>query len=218
MLMRCLQREFRLCFYHSLSILNALLFLLVIATLFPLATSPDSKVLQFIGPGVIWVCALLTMLLSMQQFFKEDYQDGCLDHLSMMPAPLSYYVIAKVLVHWLWVGLPLILLTPLIGLLYQLSPHTILILMMSLTLGTPSLILIAAILAALTVTLRQNSVLILLMALPLYAPILIFGAAAPFAVLDWPLAAMAFLAAILVLAVSLLPVATAGILRSSIKQ
>jgi len=194
MLIRCFQREFRLCFYHRLSIFNVLLFLLVIVSLFPLATSPDPKTLRFIGPGVIWICAFLAMLLSMQPFFKDDYEDGSLDHLLMMPAPLSYYVVVKVMVHWLWLVLPLLVLTPLMGLLYQLSPHTILILMMGLLLGTPSLMLIAAILAALTVPLRQNNVLVLLMALPLYAPILIFGAAAPFAISVWPLAPFGFLA------------------------
>lgn len=218
MLKYCLQREFRLCFYHRLSSLNALLFLLVIISLFPLATSADPKTLQLIGPGVIWVCALLAMLLSMQQFFKEDYQDGSLDHLLMTSAPLTYYVLAKVTVHWFCLALPLIILVPLMGLLYQLSMHTLLILIVSLFLGTPSLILIAAMLAALIVQLRQNSVLILLMALPLYAPILIFGSAAPMALSVWPLAAFAFLAAILVLTLSLFPVLTAGVLRFSIKQ
>jgi len=90
MLIRCFQREFRLCFYHRLSIFNVLLFLLVIVSLFPLATSPDPKTLRFIGPGVIWICAFLAMLLSMQPFFKDDDEDGSLDHLLMMPAPLSY--------------------------------------------------------------------------------------------------------------------------------
>jgi len=220
MLVRCIQREIRLCFYHRLSILNAMLFLLVIASLYPLAISVEPKTLQLIGPGIIWLCALLSMMLSMQDFFTRDYRDGSLDYLILMPMSLTYYVISKVLVHWIYFILPLLFLTPFIGLFYQLSIHTIVIVMLGLLLGTPSFMLIAAILSALTLQLQHNSLLILLMAMPLYVPILIFGtvAATDITMPHWPIAAFSFMSAILVLAVILLPTATGVTLKLSIKQ
>lgn len=220
MLMRCLQREFRLCFYRRGSLFNALLFLLVIASLYPLATSVESKTLRFIGPGVIWVCALLSMMLSMQTFFKSDYQDGSLDYLLLMPSPFTYYVGAKLLVHWFYFTVPLLLLTPIIALCYQLSGHAILLIIVGLFLGAPSLLLIGAIIAALTLRLQNNGVLVLLMALPLYVPILIFGTSAVENAVphQWPLAAFGFMAAIAVLSISVLPVAISATLKLSIKQ
>ena len=218
MLIRCLEREFRLCFYSRQSLCNALLFLLVIVALFPIAISPEPKVLQRIGPGVIWVCALLTMLLSMQKLFQDDYRDGSLDYLLMASQSLTDYILAKVIVCWLWLSMPIIILTPFIALLYQLTVHTVVILMLSLLLGTPSLMLIAALLSALTVTFQQNSILVLLMALPLYVPILIFSAAAPFSIASWPIAIFSFLSAILMLTITVLPLITAKILQYAVQQ
>jgi len=215
--LRLFQRELRLCFRHRMSILNALLFVIVVASIFPIATTPDPKILQVIGPGIIWVSALLGMLLSIHSLFKEDYNDGSLDHMLMMPGALPYYVFAKVISHWLLLALPIILVTPILAVLYHLPARSIEILMLGLLLGTPSLSFIGAIIAALTLGLRNSGLLLLLMALPLYVPIVIFGSTA---ILSHhpglPLAQFAFLAAILALTTTILPAATAVVLRAGV--
>ncbi len=218
MLTRTFQRELRLCFRHRMSTVNALLFVIVVASIFPLATTPDPKTLALIGAGVIWISALLAMLLSMNTLFKDDYADGTLDQMIMMPTVFSYYVFAKVVSHWLLLALPIIIVTPVLAILYHLNAHTIDILMLGLLLGTPSLSFIAAIIAALTLGIRNSGLLLLLMALPLYVPIVIFGTSAAVSIHPgFPLAQFGFLAAIFALTITCLPAATAAVLRMGVR-
>lgn len=210
-----LMRDLCLAWRAPTDILNALLFFIIVVSLFPLAIGPDPQQLKLMASGIIWVAALLAMLLSLDRLFREDYQDGTLEHLLLSPHPLSLLVLIKVLTHWLIVGLPLIILSPILGVLLQLPFAAIKILMISLLLGTPTLSLIGAIGAALTVGLRNSNVLLALLILPLLIPILIFGASAVTLNLIGlsSVGSLMWLSVCLILAISLAPVVIAAGLR-----
>ena len=155
---------------------TALLFFVIVASLFPLGVGAEPNQLRAIGPGVIWVAALLSTMLSLGRLFAADYADGTLEQLALGAAPLGVVVAAKALAHWLVSGLPLVIIAPLIALQYDLERPLYGVLALSLLLGTPVLSLIGAIGAALTLGLRGGGVLISLLVLPLYVPVLILGA------------------------------------------
>ena len=155
---------------------TALLFFVIVASLFPLGVGAEPNQLRAIGPGVIWVAALLSTMLSLGRLFAADYADGTLEQLALGAAPLGVVVAAKALAHWLVSGLPLVIIAPLIALQYDLERSLYGVLALSLLLGTPVLSLIGAIGAALTLGLRGGGVLISLLVLPLYVPVLILGA------------------------------------------
>jgi heme exporter protein B len=155
---------------------TALLFFIIVASLFPLGIGAEPERLRSIAPGVIWVAALLSTMLSLGRLFAADYADGTLEQLALGAAPLGVVVAAKALAHWLVSGLPLVVIAPLIALQYDLERPLYGVLALSLLLGTPVLSLIGAIGAALTLGLRGGGVLISLLVLPLYVPVLILGA------------------------------------------
>ena len=155
--------------------LNPLVFYVIVVTLFPLGIGPDGDLLRQIAPGVLWVAALLATLLATEGLFRSDFDDGSLEQLVISGQPLTVLVLAKVLAHWLITGLPLILVSPLMATILQLKLSSIPALLASLLLGTLTLSLIAAIGAALTVSLRRGGVLLALLILPLFIPVLIFG-------------------------------------------
>jgi heme exporter protein B len=158
--------------------MTTLFFFVVVASLFPLGIGPEPAVLRMMAPGVLWVAALLSCLLSLNRLFTGDWQDGMLEQLLLVPQPLVVLVLAKIAAHWVIAGLPLVILSPLLGLQYGLSGDALWVLMGSLLLGTPTLSLIGAIGAALTLGVRGSSVLTALLVLPLFIPVLIFGAGA----------------------------------------
>ena len=121
---------------------------MIVVSLFPLGVGPDPVVLRTIGPGVLWVAALLACLLSLSRVFTADYLDGALKQMVLVPQPLAVLVVGKVLAHWLISGLPVVLLSPLLGLQFGLSGESLGVLVMSLLLGTPTLSMIGAIGAA----------------------------------------------------------------------
>jgi heme exporter protein B len=171
-----------------------------------------------LAPGVLWVAALLSTMLSLPRIFANDYADGTLEQMLLAPHPLSLLVFSKIVAHWLLTGLPLVLLSPLLALQMHLPTHAIVPLVVSLALGTPVLSLLGSIGAALTLGLRGGGVLISLLVLPLYTPILIFGAAgvaAAVAGMDTE-AHLSLLGAFLALAVCFAPWATAAALRVSL--
>jgi len=155
-----------------------LLFYVIVASLFPLATTPERNTLATIGPGVLWVAALLASLLSLPRLFAGDHADGTLEQIALSPYPLVALVAGKILAHWLTTGLPVVLIAPLLGLQYALSGEALAVLMAALLIGTPILSLLGAIGAALTLGLRSSGSLLALLILPLYVPVLIFGAGA----------------------------------------
>ncbi|MBI1179573.1 MAG: heme exporter protein CcmB [Alphaproteobacteria bacterium] len=197
------------------SSLLAVGFFVVVAALFPFAVGADPATLRGVAPGVIWVSALLATLLSLDRLFQADFEDGSLDVLALSPLPLFMTVLAKVLAHWLVVGLPLVIAAPLVGVLLNLPLAAFPVLLGAALLGTPALSLIGAIGAALTAGVRRGGVLVPLLVLPLYIPTLIFGVAATAAAADGlPVAEpLMLLASLTLMALVVAPVASAGALR-----
>ena len=210
-----LLRDMRLALRSRHELANPLIFFVLVVTLFPLAVMPTPERLQEMAPGVIWVAALLSVLLSLDRLFKQDYEDGSLDQLMLSPNPLVILVLAKVCAHWLLTGLPLVIIAPLLGVFMALQPESLNVLILSLLLGTPVLSLIGAIGVSLTVAVNRGGVLLSLIVLPLYIPVLIFGANAIDVASDGMSVRgqLYFLGAVLVLALSLAPLATAIALR-----
>ena len=198
-------------------VLNPLFFFAMVSTLFPLAVGPSPAQLQFSGPGVVWVAALLATLLSLNTLFLSDFEDGSLDQLLLSPQPLPLLALGKAVAHWLITGLPLVLVSPLIAITFQMDSAAISVMMATLGFGTVSLSLLGSVGAALTVGLNRGTALLSLLILPLSMPVLIFGArtVALAAAGDAVSAGVYFLAAYCMLALTLAPFATAAALRIS---
>jgi len=218
--LRCIiQRDLLLAMRHRSDVLTTLFFFIIVVSLFPLGVGPEADLLRAMAPGVVWVAALLASMLSLGRLFADDYADGTLEQLLLAPQPLALVALGKVLAHWLISGLPLVLMSPLLGLQFGLTGDALWMLVMTLLLGTPVLSLIGAIGAALTLGLRGGGVLVSLLVLPLYIPVLIFGAGAVEASISGLGAEghLSLLGAILVLALLLAPWASAAALRISVE-
>ncbi|MBY8289539.1 heme exporter protein CcmB [Vibrio fluvialis] len=213
-----IRRELLIAFRRQADIFNPLWFFIIVITLFPLSIGPDPSLLSRIAPGIVWVAALLSALLSLERLFRDDYQDGSLEQMMLMPVPLPVVVISKVLAHWLLTGVPLILISPLLAILLSLEMNTWISVVLTLLLGTPTLSFIGAIGVALTVGLQKGGVLLSLLVLPLYIPILIFATSA----IDAASLGMAYngqlaiLAAMFMGALTLTPFAISAALRVSV--
>ena len=171
-------RDLRLALRRKSEVLSAMFFFVVVAALFPLAIGPEPAMLRQIGPGVLWVGALLASMLALSRLFEVDYRDGTLEQMLLSPHSLWLLVLGKMTAHWLLAGLPLVLLAPVLGLQFQLSSDALSVLCITLLLGTPVLSCVGAIGAALTLGVRGGGVLISLLVLPLFVPVLVFGAGA----------------------------------------
>ncbi|MBW8370411.1 MAG: heme exporter protein CcmB [Thiobacillus sp.] len=212
-------RDVLLAMRRRADVATTLFFFVIVASLFPLGVGPEPKLLRAMAPGILWVAALLASMLSLGRLFAEDYADGSLEQLVLVPEPLALVVIGKVVAHWLVSGLPLVLISPVIALQFDLPRDAIVTLLLALLLGTPLLSLIGAIGAALTVGVRGGGVLISLLVLPLYVPVLIFGAGAVDASAMGMDASghLSILGALLLLGMVLAPWATAAALRISLE-
>ena len=215
-----IKRELQIAMRKQAEILNPLWFFLIVITLFPLVIGPDPKLLSRIAPGVAWVAALLSALLSFERLFRDDFIDGSLEQVMLTSQPLVLTALAKVLAHWLSTGLPLILLSPIAALLLSLEISIWWALVLTLLLGTPVLSCLGAIGVALTVGLRKGGVLLSLLVVPLFIPVLIFSASVLDAAgLNLPYGGqLAILGAILAAVVTLSPFAIATALRISLDQ
>ena len=171
-------RDVRLALRSRAELGVQLLFYVIVASLFPLATSPERNLLATMGPGVLWVAALLASLLSLSRLFAGDHADGTLEQIALSPYPLAALVFGKIIAHWLTTGLPVVAFAPLLGLQYAMDGESLAVLTAALLIGTPILSLLGAIGAALTLGLRGGGSLLALLILPLYVPVLIFGAGA----------------------------------------
>ncbi|SDH70830.1 heme exporter protein B [Vibrio xiamenensis] len=213
-----IRRELLIAFRRQADVFNPLWFFIIVITLFPLSIGPDPNLLTRISAGIVWVAALLAALLSLERLFRDDFQDGSLEQMMLMPVPLSLVVISKVVAHWLLTGLPLILISPLLAILLSLDFNTWLAVVCTLLIGTPTLSFIGAIGVALTVGLQKGGVLLSLLVLPLYIPILIFATSAiDAASLSMSYSGqLAILGAMLVGAITLTPFAIAAALRVSV--
>ena len=213
-----LRRELISALRRRGDILNPLWFFIIVITLFPLGIGPDPGQLARIAPGIVWVAALLSSLLALERLFRDDFIDGTLEQLMLMPCPLGVLVLAKVFAHWLLTGLPLLLLSPLVAVLLSLDMVGFKAVFWTLLLGTPILSLLGAIGVALTVGIGKGGVLLSLLTLPLYIPVLIFATSA----IDAATLGVAYdgqlaiLAAMLVGSITLAPFAIASALRVSV--
>jgi len=214
-----LRRDLRLAMRRRGDALNVLGFFALACSMFPLAVGPQREWLTRIGPGVIWVAALLATLLALPRLFEHDHTDGTLDAMIASGRPLPMVVAGKLIAAWLVTGLPLIVLTPVLAVAFSLPMHALPTMLASLVLGTPTLLGLGAIAGALTLGLKAGPTLVTLLCLPLYVPVLVFGAGAVEAQVSGlsPAAHLALLAAgMLVVALAAPPVA-AQALRISVE-
>jgi heme exporter protein B len=213
------RRDLRLALRQGGDAAMVIAFFFLAVILFPFGVGPESEVLQRIAAGIVWVTALLAALLSLERLFLADYEDGSLEILALMPLPLEFQVLAKALAHWLTTGLPLTIVAPLLALLLHLDRAGYGTLVMGMALGTPTLSLIGAIGAALTLGARRGGVLLSLLVLPLYIPVLIFGVGATEAAIIGLQTRphLLMLTALLLTAIPLAPVAAAAALRQAVE-
>lgn len=212
------RREFKLAWQKPGQILQPVVFFLIVVSLFPLGISPAPKTLQMIGPGVIWIAAVLAIMLTVEGLFRQDYQDGTIESWLLSTVPMSLLVLAKLLAAWVVSCAVLILFTPLLALLMNIEAYIIPALMLSLLVGSPILLFVGAIGNALTVSLNQGGVLLSLLVLPLYIPVLIFATA----MIEAASVNMSFvghiaiLGSMLLLSVLLAPLAIAAALKNTV--
>jgi len=209
-----LMRDMRLAFRTGGGASLAAAFFALVAALVPFGVGADLLLLGRIAGGVLWVAAALAALLSLDRLFQADFEDGSLDVLTLSPLNLEWAAAAKILAHWLTTGLPLVVLSPVLGLLLNLPAPGYLALMISLMIGTPALSGVGAIGAALTLSIRRGGLILALIVMPLITPALIFGAGAVMDALDGTgRGAFLFLGAFSVAAVALSPFAAAAAVR-----
>lgn len=215
-----LKRDLRTNLRQSSQILNPLAFFLLVVSLFPLGVGPEPQVLARIAPGVVWVLALLAALLSVENLYRQDFDDGSLEQLVLGARPLFLAVLGKTCAQWLVTGAPLTLIAPLAAFMLHLPAEQIPRLMLSLLLGTPTITLLAGIGAALTVGVSRGGTLLALIILPLFVPVLIFGTAVSETLLfgDEPRFPLLILCALLAGAITLAPFAIAAALKISVEQ
>jgi len=210
-----LARDLRLVWRRRGDAAQPVLFALMVVAMFPLALGSEPEKLAQLAPGVLWVAVLLSGLLTLDSLYRSDAEDGSLEQMLMSPLPLSWLIAVRVGVHWMTSALPLLLLTPVLAELMFLPRPLLAPLMLSLTLGTPLLSLIGAVVAALTIGIRRSGMILSVLALPMYVPVLVFGAGCVVAAaqgLPW-IGAIYLLAAGLALAIVLAPLAAATALR-----
>lgn len=210
-------RDLRLARRQGGALATALGFYLIVVTALPLGIGPNLDLLSRIAPGVLWVALILSSLLAADRMFHDDYEDGALEVIALGPLPLELVAFAKAIAHWLTVGVPLMLMAPLLALLLNMDNKAFGPLMLTLLVGTPAVSFLASIGAALTVGMRKGGLLLPILILPLYVPVLIFGVSAIDAVLTETgmtfMAPFGILCAITLASVVLSPWAAAAGLR-----
>jgi heme exporter protein B len=213
-----LRRDFLLAYRRRAELLQPLVFLMVVTTLFPLGVGPSPQLLANIAPGVIWIAALLASVLSLDSLFRSDYEDGTLEQMVLSGQSLALIALARIVAHWLVAGLPIVLLSPLLAMWMNLPDEGLPILIQSLVIGTPILSLIGAIGGALTVSLKRGGQLLSLLVFPLYVPLLILATSAVgAAVVDLPYTGqLGLMVSGLIVALTLAPFATAAALKLSL--
>jgi heme exporter protein B len=214
-----LMRDMTLAWRRWDEVAQPLIFYVVVTTLFPLATTPDLQQLRTIAGGVVWVAALLSSLLALESLFRSDVEDGTMEQWVLTGQPLGWLLLAKVAGHWLLTGLPLVVMSPIVGTALGLPFEAWGTLIVSLLLGTATLSILGGIGAALTVGVRRGSVLLSLLVLPLAMPLLIFGSRAVTMAVDGdsPAGALQLLAAIFFMVLSLGPLAMSAAIRISVE-
>lgn len=213
-----LKRDLLVAYKRKNDLMNPFMFFIIVATLFPIAISPDPEQLSMVSAGALWIAALLASLLAMDNLFRSDYEDGSLEQLLLSPQPLYFMVLAKNLSHWLVSGLPVVLVSPLIAYMLNLPDDSYWALFLGLLIGTPVLSLLGSIGVALTVGLGSRGLILAVITLPMSVPVLIAGTLAVQETQNGaPLVGyLAILGAMLLAAISLAPLASAAALRISV--
>lgn len=214
-----LARDLRLAFRRAGELAQPLLFFAIVATLFPLAITPEKSLLRVVAPGVVWVAALLASLLALEFLYRDDAHDGTLEQYALSGQSLTWLLFAKTAAHWVLTGAPLAIMGPLAALALGAPMASIPGVLASVTLGTVALSLLGSIGASLTLGVRRSGVLLSVLTLPLAIPVLIFGArATQLAIqgLDYT-AAVQLLGAMAVLGITLAPLAAAAAVRISLE-
>lgn len=214
---RQLKCELRMHLRQVRMIVNASLFFLMVMVFFPLTMPPDTALLRTILPGLVWIAVLLAMLLSSERLYQQDYDDGVIEQWLVSGKPLSLFIAAKVWIQWLLTMLPIFLFCPFLAVLFALNVHEMLILMLSLLCGTPTILFLCALAAAFGTGLRQKGVLMALILLPLTIPVMIFGSGAITAAMQGlPVQGyLALLLAMSIISAGFLPIAVAGVAQIS---
>lgn len=212
-----IHRDITLAMRQKADIFQPLTFFVLVITLFPIAVGPAPETLQKIGPGVIWVAAILSALLGMERLFRDDFNDGVLEQMQLSNLSLSWIMFAKVMTHWLLTIVPLILISPLLALFLNLTMPMYWALLATLLLGTPILSLLGSIAVALTVGLQKGGILLSLIIIPVFIPLLIFATSAVDTALFGLnyLPQLAIIAAMLCIAMALTPMAMSYAIRVS---
>jgi heme exporter protein B len=213
------RRDLKLALRRRSDALNVLGFFVLACSMFPLAIGPQRELLQRVGAGVIWVAALLATMLALPRLFEQDHADGTLDAMLASGHPVPLLVAGKLASAWLVSALPLVVLTPVLTLAFAVPAESLWVMVATLLLGTPVLLGIGAIAAALTLGLKSGPTLVTLLCLPLYVPVLVFGAGAveTHAAGLSPSAHLALLAAGMLATVALAPWVAAQALRISVE-
>lgn len=214
-----LARDIKVALRRQSDVTAVFFFFIIAASLFPLGSGSDPKLLSAMAPSVLWVTALLSCMLSLSRMFASDHADGTLEQIMLSNQPTVLIVLMKILAHWLLSGLPLVFVAPLIGLQFNLNGDQLQVLALSLLMGTLALSLIGSIGAALTLGIRGTGVLIAILVLPLYIPVLVFGAGAVNAVSIGmsPNGALSLLGAVLAMALVFAPLASSAALRIALE-
>jgi|SRR5690606_25102715 len=214
-----MKRDVLVSWRKKSNIYQPLVFQLLIVTMFPLGLGAGAQTLQKIAPAVVWILALISTLITLEDIFKDDYEDGSLGLYALSGMPLSLAVLAKAAAHWLTTGVPVILFAPVIAVLLHLPSQSYLILMLSLLIATPIFSLLGTVGSALVMTLKNGGMLLSVLIMPLLAPVLIFGAGA---VLETTLgnsatAHLTLLSGCLALSVTLAPLAAAAAIKVNLE-
>jgi heme exporter protein B len=213
-----LQRELTLLARQKSDWLNPVLFFIIVLTLFPLGVGPEPNMLRIMAPGIVWIAALLSVLLAAERLFKDDYRNGVIEQLVASQQALMPFVLAKISGNWLSTGLPLVLLSPLVALLFNMESAAFSAMALTLLLGTPVLSLLSVLGAAITVSADKGGILLALLILPLYIPLLIFASAAiEAASIGFGYQGqLAILLAIMLFALALVPMAVCSALKINV--
>ena len=215
---RQLSREILLNIRQFRFIINSCLFFLMIVVFFPLTVSPDVNLLRVVAPGLVWIAMLLALFLSAERLFQQDYDDGVVEQWLVSGYPMSVFVGAKILMHWLLNLLPMLVFCPFLAILFSLDHYETVVLVLSLIAGTPAILCLCSLAAAFSTGLQQKGLLMALILLPLTIPVMIFGSATLSAAMEGlPVSGyLALLLAMSVASMSLLPFAVAGVIRISL--
>ncbi|HKG73247.1 MAG TPA: heme exporter protein CcmB [Aestuariivirgaceae bacterium] len=212
-----IRRDLGVAMRQGSSLGTAIGFFLTVVMLLPIGLGPDQALLQRIAPGALWIALLLSVLLSADRIFLDDYEDGSLELLASGPISFELVTLTKACVHWLTAGLPLAVIAPILGFLVNIGPDQVLPLAAAMIIGSLGISLLAALGAAVTVGLRRGGMMVSLLILPLYVPLMIFGVAAstPQTIMAGSAASsLMILAALSLAALVMVPIAASAALRA----